>query len=87
MSPRLSKFYGIVITMYWDDHNPPHIHVDYGEYLAIVDFQRLEIIQGRLPRRAQELVFDWCELHENELIQAWDCAKEHKPLPKIFPLD
>lgn len=87
MSPKLSEFYGIRIYMYWDDHNPPHIHAEYGGYTAAIDFQRLTLLEGRLPHRAFSLVCQWCEMNENELIKAWDAAKAHEPLPKIFPLD
>jgi Domain of unknown function (DUF4160) len=87
MSPKLNEFYGIRVYMYYDDHLPPHIHAEYQGFEASVDFQRYEILSGKLPRRAVNLVMDWCELHEHELVQAWELAKNNLPLPNIFGLD
>jgi hypothetical protein len=87
MSPKLSQFYGINVWMYWDDHLPPHIHVEYAGFEAAVDFQRGTLLSGKLPHRALSLALQWCELHEIELISAWKDAENKKPLPKLFPLD
>jgi hypothetical protein len=62
--PTISTFYGILIRMFFNDHAPPHFHVQYAEYKATVDIQLLSITSGELPRRAQELVLDWAELHQ-----------------------
>ena len=61
--PTISSFYGILIRMFFNDHAPPHFHVQYAEYKATVDIAMLVISTGDLPRRAQELVLDWAELH------------------------
>ena len=58
--------------MFFNDHSPPHFHVEYGEFRALVDIQKLEIKCGDLPRRAQCLVLDWAKLHQQELIDDWD---------------
>jgi len=63
--PTISIFYGIVIRMFFDDHGLPHFHAQYGEYKATVDIVSLSLAEGRLPRRALELVLDWAELHQD----------------------
>ena len=62
--PTISSFYGISIRMFFNDHVPPHFHVEYAEFKATVDIVELRISGGKLPRRAQELVLDWAELHQ-----------------------
>ena len=73
--------------MYYDDHNPPHFHVIYGEYEAQVDINTLEVIKGKLPKRVLALVLEWSVEHRSELRQDWDLAKLHKPLERIKPLE
>ena len=70
--PTISTFYGILIRMFFNDHSPPHFHVEYGEFKATVDIQQLEIKCGVLPKRAQCLVLDWAKLHQLELIHDWE---------------
>lgn len=84
--PTISVFYGIFIKMFFDDHAPPHFHAEYAEFKAVIDIQNLAVIDGRLPRRAQELVLDWAELHQQELLDDWKlCADRQQPKP-IPPL-
>jgi hypothetical protein len=85
--PELSRFYGIVIKVYTDDHPPPHVHATYGEFRAIVDIQRAAITAGWLPLRAQGLVLDWARLHQRELLEAWALAQQSRPVFKIAPLE
>ncbi len=84
--PTISKFYGILIRMFYDDHAPPHFHAQYGEHKAIVDIQRLELMEGDLPRRARELVLDWAELHQADLLVNWGLCERHLPPHAIAPL-
>ena len=85
--PTISAFYGILIQMFFRDHAPPHFHVKYAEHKAIIDIQDLSLIEGELPRRALNLVLDWAELHQAELIADWDlCQNMEQPLP-IPPLE
>ncbi len=65
--PELSRFYGVVILMYFSDHNPPHFHARYSEYIAEIDINTLEIIKGKLPRRARVLALEWASEHRKEL--------------------
>ena len=83
--PEISRFYGIVIMMFADDHNPPHFHVRYGNDRAIVTIDR-GIVRGQLPRKALNRVFEWLDLHHDELIANWNLLKNGgEPLP-IKPL-
>ena len=84
--PTISAFYGIVIRMFFSDHPPPHFHALYGEFQATIDIDRLEVREGKLPRRALELVLDWARLHQNELMDDWRrCRDKQQPL-RIEPL-
>jgi hypothetical protein len=83
--PEISRFYGIIIQMFYNDHNPPHFHVEYGEYKAVINFED-EIVKGFMPKRALTLVFEWMEIHKQELLENWELAKAGKPLNKIEPL-
>ena len=59
--PTISTFFGIVIQMFWNEHAPPHFHANYGEHEALIDIQKLEVMRGKLPRRATSLILDWAE--------------------------
>lgn len=84
--PTISMFYGMLIQMYWDDHAPPHFHAIYGDHQAIIDIRGLSISEGNLPRRATQLVLDWAELYQAELLENWVlCQKKQHPQP-IPPL-
>jgi hypothetical protein len=85
--PTISAFFGIVIRMYYGDHAPAHFHAFYQGHEALVAVETLEIIAGELPRRALELVFDWTELHRQELMENWQKAQDHLPLDSIEPLE
>jgi hypothetical protein len=85
--PEISRFFGMVITMYYNDHAPPHFHVRHGEYKAIIAIKGPVILDGYLPARAFGLVAEWTSLHEVELVEDWVLAKQHAPLKKIQPLD
>ena len=84
--PELSRFYGIVVKMYFDDHPPPHFHAEYGEYEAVLSIETLAIIAGSLPPRATGMVAEWASLHQRELMTAWRSATHHEPVTKIDPL-
>jgi len=82
----ISRFFGIVIFMYYDDHAPPHFHVRYGEYRAQMNIETLEILEGELPRRALSLVLEWAVLQRNELRLNWQKARDGLPMMEIEPL-
>jgi hypothetical protein len=85
--PEISRFYGIIIRMFYNDHNPPHFHVIYQVDEAIIDIKTLEILEGRLPNRAKSLAIEWAIEHRNELLNNWQKARSHETLEKIEPLD
>lgn len=84
--PRISSFYGIIIWMYWNDHNPPHFHAIYNDFEILIRINDLSIYSGSLPPRAFGLVMEWASLHQIELLENWELMKEDKPLKKIDPL-
>ncbi len=84
--PRISAFYGIVITMYSNDHAPPHFHARYGEHEAKIAISGDELIAGRLPGRALRLVREWAEQHRDELHSTWAQAQARMPVASIDPL-
>jgi len=84
--PEICRFYGIVIRMYFDDHNPPHFHAVYAEYEARIDINSLGVLSGHLPARALGLVSEWASLHQDELRALWQDAVDLRPLHKIDPL-
>lgn len=84
--PEICKFGGIRITMYYDDHNPPHFHAQYGSQKALFDIQGGFVISGGLPSRQLKYVLAWAEMHKDELMQNWELAKDNLPLVKIAPL-
>ena len=85
--PEISRFYGIVVAMYFGDHNPPHFHVRYGRHRAVVGIRNLSLLQGRLPPRALGLVIEWALLHREELLRNWDLTQENQHPNKIAPLE
>lgn len=84
--PRVSAFYGIVIAMYYRDHEPPHFHALYGEHEAQVAIATAEPLAGYLPRRALALVREWTLRHGTELEDNWNRARARMPLNTIEPL-
>jgi hypothetical protein len=85
--PEISRFLGIVIKMFFDEHQPPHFHAEYGGNEALVDIDNLSIFAGRLSPRVTGLVIEWAALHQRELMQDWHRAKSQQPLEKISPLE
>ncbi len=84
--PIISRFFGIIIRMFFNEHAPPHFHAEYGEYRAVINIRTLEVMEGRLPRRATELVLDWAELHQQALMHDWDLCQQHVQPREIEPL-
>jgi Domain of unknown function (DUF4160) len=85
--PEISRFFGIIITLYYNDHPPPHFHVRYGTQKAIVDIQTLKILQGNLSSRTFNLVKEWALEHQAELLDNWELARQSQPLEPIAPLN
>jgi hypothetical protein len=85
--PEISRFFGIVIAMYYHDHSPPHFHVRYGDQRALVAIGALTLLQGRLSPRALGLVVEWAALHRDELTENWELARRQASLNRIEPLE
>ena len=85
--PEVSRFFGIIIAMFYDEHNPPHFHARYGKQKVAIEIDTLRILDGKIPHRALGLVIEWASQHQEELLQNWELARNEKPLEKITPLD
>jgi len=84
--PELSRFLGMVVSMYFDDHNPPHFHVKYNDKRAKIAIDDLKVLEGSLPARILGLVIEWAELHKEELMRDWEMVKSTGKYFKIDPL-
>ena len=76
--PIITRFYGILIKMYFREHGVPHFHAIYGEYNGVYEIETLEMIEGDLPRRAQNLICKWAEQHQEELLSMWKTQEFRK---------
>jgi len=85
--PTISRFLGIMISMYYGDHRPAHFHIKYGEHRAKMTIDTLELEAGTVPRRVHALVLEWAALHRAELIENWQRARDGLPLEQIEPLE
>jgi hypothetical protein len=85
--PEISRFFGMIITMHYNDHNPPHFHVRHGDQLALINIQTGALLQGILSPKALGLVVEWCFTHRAELLNNWELAKRHAELNKVAPLE
>lgn len=81
--PEISRFFGMVIAIYHNDHTPPHFHVRYGSQKASILIDPPKLDEGRLSAKALSLVLEWAESHRDELRANW----ELKPLSPIQPLE
>ena len=84
--PELSRFLGIVVYMYFNDHNPPHFHVEYGEYEASIIISNFALLEGNLPSRILGYVVEWTSLHKQELLEDWNMIQATGKHFKIKPL-
>jgi hypothetical protein len=85
--PQISRFYGIVIGMYFDEHNPPHFHAKYSSNEAVIRIKDFAVTEGYLPPKALGLVIEWAALHQDELLKNWQSARNGKKLLRIEPLE
>jgi hypothetical protein len=85
--PEISRFFGIIIRMFFDEHNPPHIHAEYQGRKAVLDFNG-NVMQGDLgSRAATRLVREWIDLHVDELREDWELAQAGREVKTIAPLE
>ena len=74
------------ITMFYNDHDPPHFHVEYNGRKALINIINAQVIRSSLPPKQLKLVLAWCVIHQDELMQNWELSKDDFPLNKINPL-
>ena len=84
--PEISRFYGLIIKMFYRDHLPPHFHVEYQEHEGIFEIKTLEMIEGELPSRAKILAIEWALLHRKELEKNWERRTKGETIKRIEPL-
>jgi len=84
--PIISRFFGIIVFMFWREHQPPHFHAKYGDDEVIVEIQTGKVT-GNISPRVLNMVQEWRELRKDELIADWKLAEENKPLKRIKPLE
>jgi hypothetical protein len=85
--PELSRFFGVIITMFYNDHQPPHFHARYAGRKAAIDIDTLTTRSGQLPPRVLGLVIEWATIHRAELLENWRLARAEEPLRPIAPLE
>lgn len=85
--PIISRFFGIIIFMFWREHNPPHFHAKYAEDEVVIEIETGKIIGGSISTRALALVQEWRKLHKDELMLEWEFSEQKKALFPIKPLE
>jgi hypothetical protein len=83
--PEICRFYGIIIFMNYNDHDPPHFHARYEDQEVTIEIKS-GIVKGQMSKRALRMLFEWSEIYHGELMENWRLARERKPLQKILPL-
>ncbi|MBI3732646.1 MAG: DUF4160 domain-containing protein [Chloroflexi bacterium] len=84
--PEVSRFFGILIRMYFDEHDPPHFHAIYGDMEAQIAIEPIHLLRGALPTRAISMVIEWAALHQVELMNNWQRLRADQPPIRIPPL-
>ncbi len=85
--PEISRFFGIVIAIYYKEHGVPHFHAKYSGQTGVFSIVDLKLIEGRLPKRVVALVLEWAFEHRSELLENWERAVAQQPLQPIAPLE
>ena len=82
--PVISRFYGMVVKMYLfgKEHNPPHVHFIYGEYIGVIYLQTLEMLEGDLPGKALSMALEWTQINQKELLEMWN-TQQFRKLPPL----
>jgi hypothetical protein len=83
--PEVSRFYGIVVFMNYNDHPPPHFHARYQDQEITVELQT-GVVQGKMSKRALRMLLEWSEKYQDELMRNWELTRNRRPLEKIPPL-
>jgi hypothetical protein len=85
--PEISRFFGIVVAMFYDEHNPPHFHARYAAFKIEVAIDSLTILAGKFPPRALGMLMEWAAMHQDELMNDWVLARARAELKRIAPLE
>ena len=85
--PQISYFFGIMIKMFYKEHNPPHFHAEYGEYKAEIGINDFRVLEGKLPNRVLGFVLEWAAIHRDELIENWQRMEAKQAFKPIDPLE
>jgi hypothetical protein len=85
--PEISRFLGIIIAMYYNEHNPPHFHARYNEFKATISIKDLALLNGKLPPKVLGLVVEWATQHQQELLDDWELARQWQTMKPIKPLE
>ncbi|NGX33186.1 MAG: hypothetical protein K1060chlam4_01247 [Candidatus Anoxychlamydiales bacterium] len=80
--PEISRFLGMIIAMYYKEHNPPHFHVRYNEFKATISINDLSLLEGKLPTKVMGLIIEWASINQKALIEDWELAKKFQELKK-----
>jgi hypothetical protein len=84
--PEISRFFGITIRMFIDEHNPPHFHAVYAGAEALIGIDPIEVLRGDLPPRAVSMVLEWAAVHQRRLMRNWELLRSEESPHKIAPL-
>ena len=84
--PTICMFRGIKIYINWDEHNPPHFHAKYGGEAVSIDINEIDVLEGSIPNKQLKMVLGWTALHQEELLENWELAKNKHELFSIEPL-
>lgn len=84
--PTICMFRGIKITIYWQDHMPPHFHATYGGQEVLVSINEIEVLEGELPSKQLKMLLGWAAFRQDELRENWELARQRKELFAIDPL-
>ena len=84
--PTICMFRGIKIYINWDEHNPPHLHAKYGGEVVSIDINEIDVLEGSIPNKQLKMVLGWTALHQEELLENWELAKNKHELFSIEPL-
>jgi len=85
--PEISRFFGIVIAMFYNDHDPPHFHAVYGGKKGRFRIEPAGLLEGSLPPRVVGMIAEWTVLHQKELLENWELARKQEALKRIEPLE
>lgn len=85
--PEISRFFGITVQMYYNDHDPPHFHVRYSGQKALIAIETVALMNGTLSPRVLGLVTEWAAMHQEELMEDWTLARAETQLKPIAPLE